>query len=198
LADDLADKADARPADAPEAESYGGEVDARLDLRSVGYCVLCERLVEREAGDQCAAGHPAEAIHGRMILTAEEPVPVLPRFNIGAFCLPPIWGPAHRQWVGALFLPIWLFADSTIVSAAQRGGALWIAAAVVSAGTLAFQLFFAHHANGVAFRQVIGRLSVEEYLRRERNWAIVGVPAAVALLGWAVYFDLVLRPALKG
>ena len=172
--------------------------DARLDLRSVGYCVLCERLVERSLDGTCAAGHPAEAIHGRMLLTAEEAVPVLPRFNLAAFLIPLIWGPANGQWVGALFLPIWLFADSAIASAVQYGGLMWIAAGVVAAGTLGFQYFFARHANGVAFRRVMGRLSVEEYLRRQRLWAVAAVPAAALLLGWVVYFDLLLRPALKG
>ncbi len=184
--------------DESERGAAGGIDDARLELRSVGYCVLCERLVERGSDGTCAAGHPAEAIHGRMLLTAEEPVPVLPRFNLAAFLIPLIWGPANGQWVGALFLPIWLFADSAIASAAQRGGLMWIAAGVVAAGTLGFQYFFARHANGVAFRRVMGRLSVAEYLRRQRLWAIAAVPAAALLLGWAVYFDLVLRPALNG
>lgn len=133
-----------------------------------------------------------------MVLTADEPVPVLPRFNYGAFLLPPIWGPAHGQWVGALFLPIWLFADSAIASAVRMGGAMWIAAVLVAAGTLGFQLFFARHANGVAFRRVIGRVSVEEYLRRERVWAIACVPIAAALLAWAIWFDFVRTAAIGG
>ena len=179
-------------------ESADGLQDARLELRSVGYCVICERLVERQGDGRCAEGHLPEAVHGQMLLAAGQPVPSLPRFNLAAFLLPLLWGPAHGQWVGALFLPIWLFADSAIVSAAQRGGLMWIAAAVVACGTLGFQYFFARHANGVAFRRVIGRVSVGEYLRRERLWAVAAVPVAVLLLGWAVYFDLVLRPALKG
>jgi hypothetical protein len=44
---------------------------------------------------------------------------------------------------------------------------------------------------------VIGRQSVEEYLHRQRIWAVVAIPIAAALLGWAIYFDLVLRTALK-
>lgn len=172
--------------------------EARLDLRSVGYCVLCERLVEREPDGRCSQGHPAEAIHGRMLLTAEEPVPVLPRFNPGAFLLPMIWGPAHGQWVGALFLPIWLFADSAIASAVRMGGAMYLAAAVVAAGTLGFQVFFARHANGVAFRRVMGRMSAEEYVRRERVWAIACAPVAAALLAWAIWFDFVRRATIGG
>jgi hypothetical protein len=197
LADELAETPDERPRPECAAQSVGGLDDARLSLRAVGYCVLCERLVERNDDGTCAAGHPAEAIHGLLLLTDDEPVPVLPRFNLAAFLVPLIWGPAHGQWVGALFLPIWLFADSAIVSAARRGGLMWIAAFVVAAGTIGFMYFFARHANGVAFRRVIGRLSVGEYLRRERIWALVAVPAAAAMLGWAIYFDLVLAPVLR-
>ena len=141
MADEVAETPDARPRGLA-GDAAGGLNDARFELRSVGYCVLCERLVEREADGRCLAGHPPEAIHGRMILSADEPVPVLPRFNLAAFLLPLLWGPAHGQWVGALFLPIWLFADSAIVSAAQRGGLMWIAAVVVASGTVAFQYFF--------------------------------------------------------
>jgi hypothetical protein len=186
-----------RPEVPTQDVGVGGLEDARLDLRPVGFCVICERLVERRADGRCVEGHVPEAVHGQMLLTADEPIPVLPRFNLAAFLIPLFWGPANGQWVGALFLPIWLFADSAIASAAQRGGWMWIAAVVVGAGTLGFQAFFARHANGVAFRRVIGRLSVEEYLRRQRIWAVVAVPIAAALLGWAIYFDLVLRPALK-
>jgi hypothetical protein len=196
LANTIADetsKIGAPGRDAP----VGSLDDARLDLRSVGYCVICERLVERRADGRCADGHLPEAVHGQMLLTADEPLPVLPRFNLAAFLIPLFWGPANGQWVGAFFLPIWLFADSAIVSAVQRGGWMYIAAVVVACGTLGFQYFFARHANGVAFRRVIGRQSVEEYLHRQRIWAVVAIPIAAALLGWAIYFDLVLRTALK-
>lgn len=185
-----------------EAETPGNAVgdltDACLDLRSVGYCVICERLVERGPDGRCAAGHLPEAIHGQMLLSVDEQVPVLPRFNLAAFLVPLFWGPANGQWVGAFFLPIWLFADSAITSAAQRGGWMWIAAVVVACGTVGFQYFFARHANGVAYRRLIGSVTVEEYLRHQRIWAVLAVPVAASLLGWAIYFDLVLRPALKG
>jgi hypothetical protein len=198
LDDVAADTPATRAGEEPRAEAVGGVDDARLDLRSVGYCVICERLVERGADGRCAEGHLPEAVHGQMLLSADEPVPVLPRFNLAAFLIPLFWGPVNGQLVGALFLPIWLFADSAITSAIQRGGWMWIAAVVVACGTLGFQYFFARHANGVAFRRLIGRVSVDEYLRRQRLWAIVAVPVAALLLGWAIYFDVVLRAMLKG
>ena len=57
--------------------------------------------------------------------------------------------------------------------------------------TLAFEAFFAKRANGLAYRRVCDRMSVEEYVRRERVWAIASVPAAAALIGWALWFHLV-------
>lgn len=173
--------------------------DARFELRSAGYCVLCDALVERNFDGACPSGHVAEAVQGRMRLADDEPVPTLPRFNLAAFLMPPIWGPAHGAWAGGVFLPIWLFADSIIVSAARRGGVgLWIGAALVMAATLGFEYFFARRASGVAFRRVMHKMSAEEFLRRQRTWAIASIPVALALIGWGVYFDLVLGPALKG
>ena len=41
----------------------------------------------------------------------------IPRLNIGALFLPPIWGPAHGMWAAILFYPIWLFADNMFYAA---------------------------------------------------------------------------------
>lgn len=190
---------DPRPADAPGSSSSTADplADARLELRLVGYCTLCDALVERTVDGSCSAGHPAQAISGRIVLDDGEPIPVLPRFNIAAFFIPPIWGPAHGIWVGAIFLPIWLFADSAIFSAARVGGWMWIPAVLVLAGTLAFEYFFARRANGVAFRRVMHKLTAEQFAARQRVWAFVAVPVGVALIGWGIYFDIVLAPALK-
>lgn len=164
---------------------------ARLKLRSAGYCVGCDRIVVRDDEGRCPAGHPSEAISGKILLAGDEPVPQLPRFNWGAFALPPVWGPAHGQWVGVFFLPIWLFADSAI-AAAGRNGFTAVMGVFVAIGTLAFQAFFAKRANGVAWRRVCDRVSVKEFARRERVWAYACVPVGVALLGWAFYYRLVL------
>ncbi len=144
-----------------------------------------------EPDGTCPVGHPAAALSGAIPLDADEPLPQLPRFNIGAFALPPVWGPAHGQWVGAIFLPIWLFADSAI-AAASRGGIARIGAVLVAVLTLAFQAFFAKRANGVAWRRVSDRMGIDQFVRRERVWALVCVPLGLALLGWAFYYRLVL------
>jgi len=46
------------------------------------------------------------------IKAEEEFMRGLPRFNVAAFLLPPIWGPAHGFWVTILYYPIWLFVDN--------------------------------------------------------------------------------------
>lgn len=171
-----------------------GEEAARIRLRQAGYCVLCDRIVERDASDACPAGHPAEAVTGRVLLGEGDPVPQLPRFNLAAFLIPPLWGPAHGLWAGAIFLPIWLFADS-ILRTAGRSMVGIIGAVVVLGVTLAMMWWFARRANGLAWRRVCDRVSVAEYLRRERVWAVVSVPVAALLLGMALYFDLVVLPA---
>ncbi len=183
----------------PAPEAVASIDDARLDLRTAAYCVLCDALVERRPDGTCAADHPAQALTGRIVLEAEAPVPSLQRFNLAAFLIPPIWGPAHGIWAGAIFLPIWLFADSVIVSAVRYGerGQL-LGAALVVLATLAFEYFFARRANGVAFRRVMHKLTAEEYALRQRTWAMVAIPVAAALIGWGVYFDTVLGPSLKG
>jgi len=182
------------PPGASASEPAGIEA-ARLELRHAGYCVQCNRIVERDQWGACANGHPAEAVTGRIMLTAEEPLPVLPRFNLAAFLIPPVWGPAHGQWAGAFFLPIWLFADSTVVSSLDSGlGPKLVAVAVVVA-TLAAQLWFASRANGLAWRRVCDHTSIPEFLARQRVWAIAAIPAALLLIGWALWFDVVYRPA---
>ena len=64
----------------------------------------------------------------------------IPRLNVGALFLPPIWGPAHGMWAALLFYPIWLFADNTFYAAwtERTPLALIVAAAVfatLTAGT---------------------------------------------------------------
>jgi len=175
----------------------GGLDDALIDVRFAGYCVYCDRMVERQPDGSCPKGHPSEAVSGRIPLDGTEDVPQLPRFNLAAFLIPPIWGPAHGQWVGAIFLPMWLFVDSIIASAGRGGAGTTVAAVIVVGCTLAFGAFFAKRGNGLAYRRVCGQMSVEQYVRRERVWAVVSVPVAAALIGWALWFHLVFEAAAR-
>ncbi|OUO90832.1 viscotoxin-A3 [Gordonibacter sp. An230] len=120
----------------------------------------------------------------------------IPRINIGALLIPPIWGPAHGFWASILFYPVWLFADNIFYAAVTERTPLSIVLAVavfatLLAGTVAFSLigqpFAAHRAASM------GR-GKEEYLRRERVWAVVGAVVALAVVALATYYNLVLRP----
>lgn len=122
----------------------------------------------------------------------------IPRLNIGALFLPPIWGPAHGFWATILFYPIWLFADNTFYAAwTERTPLAIIVAAVMfvslTAGTVAFSLigqpFAAHRA---ASRGV----DKETYLKRQRIWAVVSVVIGLAMIAAATYYNLIIRPTL--
>lgn len=155
------------------------------ETRSAGYCAICDRMVERADGGACPLGHPSAAVFGRVPLSDGEPVPSLPRFNWAAFALPPIWGIAHGDLAGFFFMPIWLFADSAVASYRVSPLTKAMAIAVVVL-TLAFQAFYAKRANGLAWRRVCDRMSVEQFAKRQRAWAIACVPVGAALVGWAI------------
>ena len=55
----------------------------------------------------------------------------IPRWNIGALFLPPIWGPAHGFWATILFYPLWLVADNLFYAAYSERTSLAIAFAVI-------------------------------------------------------------------
>lgn len=178
-----------------ETKAVAGLEVARMEMRTAGYCVFCDRIVQRAPDGACPAGHPAEGVAGRIALADGEDPPQLPRFNIAAFLLPMIWGPAHGQWAGAIFLPLWLFADSIVRSASGQGVAGGVGATFALSATVAMAAWFGKRANGVAWRRVCDRVSVEEFSRRQRVWAIVSVPLAALLLGAAVYFNVVVLPS---
>ena len=122
----------------------------------------------------------------------------IPRFNIGAFLLPPIWGPAHGIWASIIFYPIWLVADNTFYAAwSQRTPlAIGIAAVVlvILVGlTVAFSLIGQPLA---AHRAAANGKSKEEYLKTQRIWAIVCAVVGVAMIGLATYYNLVIRPTM--
>lgn len=162
--------------------------------RLAGHCVHCDRIIVRDSDGSCPDGHPPKAVFGTVSLGVDDPVPRLPRFNLAAFLIPPIWGPAHGQWAGAIMLPLWLFADSSLRVAGESAVAA-VAAVPVVVATLAVMGWFAKRANGIAWRRVCDRMSVEEYVARERVWAYAALPISALLAGMALYFDLVLLPA---
>lgn len=124
----------------------------------------------------------------------------IPRINIGALVLAPIWGPAHGLWATILLYPLWLFVDNAIYAAWTERTPLAVTIAAVLAvsiivGMVIFSLISQPFA---AHRAAEKGVSREEYLRRERIWAVVCVVLGIAALAWATYFNLTIRPTLGG
>ncbi len=124
----------------------------------------------------------------------------VPRLNIGALFLPPIWGPAHGFWATILFYPIWLFADNMFYAAwTERTPFAIVVALVVLATLVAGTFAFAIIAQPFAAHRAIDRgMSKKAYLRRQRIWAVACVAAGIAMIAGATYYNLVIRPTLGG
>lgn len=128
----------------------------------------------------------------------EEFLQGIPRINLGALFMPPIWGAAHGIWAALLFYPVWLFADNTFYAAFTERTPLAIIIALIvlvtlTAITVAFSLigqpFAAHRA---AERGV----SKEDYLRKQRIWSVVSVIIGLLMIAGATYYNLVIRPTV--
>lgn len=119
----------------------------------------------------------------------------LPRFNVGAFFMPPIWGPAHGIWITILYYPAWLLLDNLLFAAYLDPNivnvVLAVSALVVIAGvTVAFAIVSQPYA---AHRAEAHGVSRETYLKRERIWAVVSILIAVVMLVLATIYNLTIR-----
>lgn len=119
--------------------------------------------------------------------SAPGPDEALPRFNWGAFLIPPVWGVAHGQWAGVFFLPAWAFADN-VVRGPVGEGRLRIVGWFMLAATLGLQFVYARFANRIAWAASRDRMSVEVFLRRQRRWARAGVIVSAFMLVWVVAY----------
>ena len=122
----------------------------------------------------------------------------VPRFNIGAFLLPGIWGPCHGLWVCILFYPLWLFADNVFYGAYVERTALGLAiAAIVFVALLVVQIVFGVLSQPYAWHKAAAKgVSKETYVARERMWAIAMALLGAAALAVATYYNLNMRPFL--
>jgi len=120
---------------------------------------------------------------------ADPPAPI-PRFNWGAFFVPPIWGVANGQWPGVFFLPLWVFIDNMLRGPQPFG--IWsvIAGWTVAALTIGAQTLYAANANRIAWHRAAGRMSPEQFARRQRIWAIVGALTFAGMAVWITLFML--------
>ena len=123
----------------------------------------------------------------------------LPRVNMGALLLAPVWGPAHGMWPAFLFFVAWLFVDNAIWAASVQPTVMNVVLATVMlvglvAATVVFaivaQPFAAHRAEAMGVDRAT-------YLRRQRAWAVAGAVAAVAVVAFATWYNLEFRPAME-
>lgn len=123
----------------------------------------------------------------------------LPRVNLGALFLAPVWGPAHGMWAAFLFFVAWLFVDNAIWAASVQPTVMNVVLATVMlvglvAATVVFaivaQPFAAHRAEAMGVDRAT-------YLRRQRAWAVAGAVAAVAVVAFATWYNLDMRPAME-
>lgn len=124
----------------------------------------------------------------------------IPRINIGALVLAPVWGPGHGIWATILLYPLWLFIDNAIYAAwTERTIFASIVAGVlivsVAVGMVVFSLVSQPYA---AHKAAEKGISKEKYLKRERIWAVVCIVLGIAALTWATYYNLMIRPTLGG
>ena len=122
----------------------------------------------------------------------------LPRLNVAAFLLPPIWGPAHGFWATILFYPLWLFADNMFYAAYENLSALSIALAlvvlVVLVGvTVGFAIVSQPLAAHRAEERGVDRAT---YLSRQRKWAVGCAIGGAVMLALATWYNLAVRPTL--
>ena len=122
----------------------------------------------------------------------------IPRFNIGAFFMPAIWGPAHGIWAAIIFYPLWLVADNTFYAAFSQRTALSIAiAAIVFAITVAITVAFTLICQPIAAHRAVARGKTKaQYLKSQKIWAVVCVLIGIVALAAATYYNLVIRPTM--
>lgn len=151
--------------------------------------------VEETAGAESTPqeGQHAEATVAVGATEAERDLRSLPRINWGALLMPAVWGPAHGQWVTVFFYPIWLLADNCLTNAVLHGGIAIVLAAIVVLGTAAVTIFYARTAGYKAYLRVADKMTLQEYLARERIWVVASALIALLFIGLATWYNLAVR-----
>lgn len=120
----------------------------------------------------------------------------IPRFNLGAFLLPPVWGPIHGFWVSIIFYPLWLVADNCFVAALAHPSPLTVTLGVVVLVLLvAITVAFSIVSQPIAWHRAAERgMDKQTYLKRQRMWAVICAVIGAALIAAATYYNLVFDP----
>lgn len=124
----------------------------------------------------------------------------LPRLNIGALFMPPVWGPVHGFWATILYYPALLLVDDLIYAATREPTPLAVILAVlVSMAVVAVSVVFAIVSQPIAAHRAEARgVSRQRYLQRQRIWAVVSIALFVVMVGLATYYNIAFRPLMEG
>lgn len=135
-----------------------------------------------------AGNHTLDASVAEESSTTEPIRLEIPKFNWGAFFIPPVWGIANRQWWGVLFLPAWVFVDNMLRSESALGMWTTVAGCGMAAATLALQAVYARLADSLALCRVQTIAEYDRYMRYRRAWAIAGGLAFAGMGVWITLF----------
>lgn len=122
----------------------------------------------------------------------------IPRVNLGAFLMPPLWGPVHGFWMTVLYYPLWLFVDNLLYAVYINPSPVFVALAVVvlillAAGTYAFSVA----SQPIAYHRAVAKgMTKEQYLKRQKVWAVACAIIGIAMLAFATYYNLEIRTEL--
>ena len=138
------------------------------------------------------------ALTDKQIKAEEEFLRGIPRFNLAAFLLPPLWGPVYGFWITILFYPAWLFMDNLLYSACSNPSLVTVVMALIVCVTyVIFCVAFSLVSQPLAYHRAHAKgVSKEKYLKQQRMWAVVAVVIAALMLGFATYYNLEVRPGL--
>lgn len=126
---------------------------------------------------------------------AREMLNAVPKFNIGALFMPPIWGPAHGWWIAIIFYPLWLFADNMFFAAysgASDNAPIFAALTFVLLMLFTFGYSYMGQLHAIDRALKMGQ-TPDEFAKKQRFWAILSVILGVAAIALATYYNLCIR-----
>ena len=153
-------------------------------------CLECHDIVHTDATGACPEGHDRQLLVGEIVPEDPEDYPPLIGFNWGAFFAPFLWGPAHRIWVGAVFVPILAFLDSIVIQAVKRGGWMWVPAGAIVAATIAMMYWFGRTGSLQAYLRTAWGEPTARFNRGQRVWAVVSFVMFVLVIVFATVWNL--------
>lgn len=135
------------------------------------------------------------ALSDKQIEQEREFLKGIPRFNLAAFLLPPLWGPVYGYWITILFYPAWLFMDNMLYGVyADPTPLTCILAALVCVTYVAFCVAFSLVSQPMAYHRAHAKgVSKEKYLKQQRVWAVVSVLITLVMVAAATYYNLEIR-----